>query len=175
MSTNLKKVYKKAGYKVVFKSNRNLQAILTKKNKVQLPPNSQPGVYRITCGCTQVPPYIGQTKLKISTRIEQHEGYVHREQWKKSGAAQHARTCPVGPLFENAETLKMEHKKFDRIVREALEIQKHRSGPKQGGINIDDGRYLNNKFWVPMMDHVSKEENDKRRMITSNTVTSNQV
>ena len=56
----------------------------------------------------------------------------------------------------------MEHNKFNRRVREALEIQKHRSGPKQGGTNFDDGQYLNNTFWVSLMDHISKEENDRR-------------
>ena len=174
VSTKLKKVYRKAGYKVAFKSNRNIQAILTKKNKVQLPPNSYPGVYRITCGCPQ-PPYIGQTKIRICSRNVQHEDYVRKEQWKKSGAAQHSRVCPTGTQFKKTETIKMEHNRFDRIVREALEIQKHRSGPKQGGTNFDDGQYLNNTFWVPLMDHISKEEEDKRRRMTSNTMTSNQV
>ena len=177
VSSKLRKAYKKAGYKVAFKSNPNLQAILTKKNKEKLPPNSHPGVYRIPCGCKQVPPYIGQTKLQISTRIEQHKGYVQKEQWDKSGAAQHARTCPVGPLFEETDTIKTIHNRFERTVRESLEIQKHRSGPKQGGINVDDGQYLKTTFWVPLMNEISKEEEERnrrrQRQVTSNKMTSN--
>ena len=40
VSPKLSKVFRKAGYKVVFKSNKNLQTILTSKNKTKLPNNS---------------------------------------------------------------------------------------------------------------------------------------
>ena len=48
LSPKLRKAYKKAGYKTVFKSNKNLQKLLTSKNKSILPMNSYPGVYKIT-------------------------------------------------------------------------------------------------------------------------------
>ena len=160
-----KKVFRKAGYKVAFKANPNLQTILTKKNKVELPPNSYPGVYRIPCGCNKVPPYTGQTKLETLTRLDQHNGYVEKAQWTKS------RTCPVGLLFDQADTLKPVYRKFDRSVREVLEIQRHRSAPWYGGINLDDGQYVKTTFWIPLMDEIRKEEKgrkDKRnRRITS--------
>ena len=175
ISPKLRKVYRKAGYKVAFKANPNLQTILTKKNKVKLPPNSYPGVYGIKCGCS-APPYVGQSKKQIASRFEEHEYYVEKEQWQKSGAAQHARTCPAGPHFENMYTIKPIHNQFDRLVREALEIQKHGSGPKQGGINLDDGKFLNTTFWVPLMSTITKEENEKkRRKMASNQTTSNEV
>ena len=178
VSPRLKKVFRKAGYRVSFKLNPNLQSILTKKNKVRLPPNSQPGVYKIPCGCGKVPPYIGKTKLRIRKRVDQHKEYVENEDWKRSGAAQHARTCSVGPLFDKAETIKMIHGNFDRSVREALEIQRHRSAPKYGGINLDDGQYVKTTFWIPMMDWISKEEKEKadrriRRYMTSNLTSNN--
>ena len=60
-------------------------------------------------------------------------------------------------------TIKPIQNKFDRLVREALEIQRHESGPKQGGINLDNGQYLNTTFWVPLMATISKEEKEIRR------------
>ena len=160
VSPSLKKVFRKAGYKVTFKANPNLMTILTKKNKVKLPANSYPGVYKIPCQCG-VPPYIGKTKLRTNTRIDQHKEYVNKGQWDRSGAAQHARTCQMGPLFEASTTLKTDHRSFERSVREALEIQRHRSAPRFSGINKDEGQYLKTTFWMPYMDMVSKEEKER--------------
>ena len=171
VSPRLKKVFRKAGFKVVFKANRNLQSILSKKNKVKLPPNSYPGVYKIPCPCG-VPPYVGKTKLKVNKRTGQHEEYVAKEQWNRSGAASHAQTCPLGPSFEEAETIATENRHFERSVREALEIQRHRSGPKYGGMNLDEGQYLNTTFWMPYMDWITKEENERLRKRSRGHVTS---
>ena len=163
VSPKLRKVYRKAGYKVTFRSGPNLQTILTKKNKVKLPINSYPGVYRIPCGCKKVPPYIGQTKARICTRIGQHKGYVENGQWTRSGIAFHAQTCEEGPLFDEATTIKQVSNRFDRCVREALEIQKNGSMPRLGGINKDDGQYVTTLFWMPFMNHLTKEENARNR------------
>ena len=96
-----------------------------------------------------------------------------KEQWKNSGAAQHARTCPHGPNFGEVETVTVEHRKFERGVRESLEIQRHRSAPKFGGINLDDGQFLNNTFWMPFMDFITKEETERRNRRQMSSLTSN--
>ena len=158
VSTKLRKAYKKAGYRIAFKSNPNLQTILTSKNKTQLPKNSYPGVYKIPCNCNNVPPYIGQTKLKINTRTSQHKEYVRKEQWERSGIAQHARTCQQNPNFEATKTIKIEFNTFNRRVRESLEIQKHQSGPQTGGMNNDDGMYVKTTFWLPYLREMKKLE-----------------
>ena len=99
--------------------------------------------------------------------LRQHEDYVANEQWERSGAAQHARTCPVGPAFNDARMLKTEHRHFERSVRESLEIQRHRSAPRYGGMNKDEGQYLKTTFWMPYMDMVSKEERERRQRRTN--------
>ncbi|XP_065662433.1 uncharacterized protein LOC136084958 [Hydra vulgaris] len=45
LSPKLRKIFRKAGYRAVFKSNPNLRSLLTSKNKTKLPSNSQPGTY----------------------------------------------------------------------------------------------------------------------------------
>ena len=58
----------------------------------------------------------------------------------------------------------VEGRKFDREVRENLEIQKHGSGPKECGINQDDGRHVKTSFWIPMMRYLHRrEEKDRER------------
>ena len=175
----MKKVYKKAGYKVVFKSNPNLESILTKKNKVKLPKNSHPGVYNIPCGCGEVPPYVGQTKGKICSRVDQQREYVEKGQWARSGLASHAQTCDIGPLFDEARTIKPIQNRFDRCVREALEIQKNGAMPRLGGINRDDGQYVTTHFWMPFMKNLTnlekKAKNTGSREITETPTSSEDV
>ncbi len=156
ISTKLRKAFKKAGYKTAFKSGANLQTILSSKNKASLPKNSQPGTYSMQCKCFVVPPYIGETKIQIRNRSKQHEEYVRKGYWSNSGAACHAKTCKAG--FEEVKTIKVDPQRFSREVREALEIQKNKSGPKEGGINKDDGKHVKTKFWIPMLNDIQKKE-----------------
>ena len=121
LSPKLRKTYRKHGYKAVFKSSANLKTILTSSNKSRLPKNSHPGVYMVSCKCEKR--YVGETKLKVSTRIKQHERTIKDKKWDSSGVSFHAKTCKEGFDWENTSTLKIEDRRFDRKVREALEIQ----------------------------------------------------
>ena len=95
----------------------------TNDTKAKLPTNSYPGVYKIPCPCG-VPPYIGKTKLRTNTRINHHEDYVAKEQWERSGAAEQARTCPMGPSFKEAMSLTTEHRNFERLRYSANLLRK---------------------------------------------------
>ena len=66
--------------------------------------------------------------------------------------------------FEAIKTIKVERNKFDRLVREALEIQYHQSGPSEGNINQDDGRYVKTKFWIPMLRNLQKKEGSEAQI-----------
>ena len=65
--------------------------------------------------------------------------------------------------------LNSEKQRFDRKVWEAFEIQYHKCGPDNGGMNIDNGQYVKTLFWTPFLNHLRKS----RRTITSNIATSN--
>ena len=157
VSPKLRKVYKKAGYKVVFKSGMSLKRLLTSRNKSRLPPNSHPGVYKVKCDCT-TQPYIGETKLRICTRTDQHKEYVAKKKHGQSGISNHAILNNCVPDWDNTETLKIEPKRFERKVREALEIQRWRCGPTSGGLNLDDGQYVTTKFWTPMFHYLRENQ-----------------
>ena len=163
LSPKLRKAIKKVGYKVVFKSGRNLSTILTSKNKTQLPANSHPGVYRIPCKKHPKNPYLGQTKLQIRSRNKEHQEYVTKKQWEKSGAANHSRECD-GIEWDKTTTIVKETNRFEREVREALEIQRHQSDPDNGGMNLDNGKWVKTKFWLPFFKSLRNSRN-----MTSNT------
>ena len=54
-----------------------------------------------------------------------------------------------------------ENRYFERSVRESLEIQRHRSAPKFGRMNQDDGQYVKTSFWMPFMNTITKEERER--------------
>ena len=83
VSSKLRKSFKNASYKAVFKSIANLKTIPTLKNKSELPPLSQPGAYMINCNCDKR--YVGETSLKMTTRICQHEKSIEDKKWDSSG------------------------------------------------------------------------------------------
>ena len=150
VSPKLRKVYKKAGYKAVFKSGASIKQLLTSKNKTQLPKNSNPGVYRIRCESRTCNPYVGETKLLICNRGHQHEECVNKGNTAQSALAVHRKKCAAAIKWDDIETLKIEPRKFERKVREALEIQRNQCGPKHGGMNLDDGQYVKTLFWTPL-------------------------
>ena len=160
VSPRLKKAYRKAGYKVAFKSGRSIGSILTTRNKSKLPANSRPGVYQIPCSC-RIPPYRGETKKRISTRLGEHETYIAKEEWKKSGVALHSRLCSGNIEFEKAKTVAVISNKFERKIRETLEIQKHDCFKDDGGMNPDKGKYVTTKFWYPLLKYLKKTEENQ--------------
>ncbi|XP_066916006.1 uncharacterized protein [Clytia hemisphaerica] len=149
LSPKLRKSFRNAGYRTVFKSGSNLKTLLTSKNKSRLPPNSHPGVYMIECECGKR--YVGETGLKISTRVSQHKKNVEDEKWDISGITNIAKDCTQGLNWNGARLLKTEENKFDRKVREALEIQFRQTAPHSDhGLNLDD------VFSTPSLLEVSK-------------------
>ena len=127
--------------------------------------NSYPGVYKIVCLFHPHNPYIGETKMKIKTCSKQHEDNVKREQWQKSALALNKKNCGGDVQFKEIKPLKIEHNTFNRKVREALEIQYHQCEPKYGGINIDTGKYVTTKLWMPFFEGL---HNLKASMSNSN-------
>ncbi|XP_065664777.1 uncharacterized protein LOC136086407 [Hydra vulgaris] len=149
LSPKLRKIFRKAGYRAVFKSNPNLRSLLTSKNKTKLPSNSQPGTYIIKCNCSKV--YIGETKILVSTRMHQHQKSINENKPNQSALAYHKTFCKENIIWEKTRTLKVENKKFERKIREALEIQNNMCSARNGGINLDEGQYVKTMFWTPFL------------------------
>lgn len=102
-------------------------------------------------------------KKRILTRSDEHKSNILKEQWTKSAVALHSKNCPGEINFEEAETVAIIPKAFDRKVRETLEIQKHDCHLTNGGMNPDHGQYVTTKFWFPMLKWLKKNEESTRR------------
>ena len=157
ISTKLKKCFKKAGIQTVFKSGKNINQILTAKNKPKLPLNSYPGVYKLDCSCGKS--YVGETKLQIKSRIDQHFKTLQTGKWDSSGLSSHARNSHENIDWFKNNTLSIENKYFDRKVRESLEIRYNNTHHE--GMNLDDGNYVTTNFWEPMFKYLRHSEKPK--------------
>nr|XP_047146169.1 uncharacterized protein LOC124819034 [Hydra vulgaris] len=156
ISTKLRRAFKKAGYAPVFKSPKNLQSLLSSKNKPTLPVNSFPGVYKLKCSCGKC--YVGKTGLKISSRICQHQTSAQQGKGENSAVAEHSKICQGKFNWNGRNTLKIETNSFNRKVREALEIQLNESTFRDNGLNRDDGDYVTTSFWKPMFKFLSHKK-----------------
>ena len=153
LSTKLQKVFRNAGCKVSFKSPRNLESILTNKNKPQLPPNSQPGVYFVPTGCASG--YTGESKKQIRTRNLEHEKAVFKGD-TKDAIAEHKENCDCDIDWTAVKTLAVEPMWFKRKVREALEIRRLKTGPNEPkGLNRDLGDYVTTDSWSTLFNKIN--------------------
>ena len=102
--------------------------------------------------------YVGETKMKINSRMMQHQERLNNEKWDKSALALHSSTCEGEILWDETQTIKIEGNKFNRKVREALEIQYNECRPNDGGMNLDDGQYVTTKLWTPFFKFMKKKK-----------------
>ena len=151
----LKNVYHKAGLKVMFKSGKSLQSLLTARNKPKLPNNSYPGVYRVPCQCGGN--YTGQSGKKVCTRFGQHDKAIIRSNWNDSALSYHTKDCEFSVNWDNAFTVNTEPCYYRRCIRESLEIQKEEVGPNGDKIiNKESGLYVTTKSWLPLLKKISQ-------------------
>ena len=87
-------------------------------NKSKLPNYSLSGVYKINCNCGKK--YVGETSLKVSTRLKQRKKSNLDKKWELTGISGHAQNCHEGFKWKDVEVLNVEERKFNCKVREAL-------------------------------------------------------
>ena len=107
----------------------------------------------VNCKCNKR--YVGETKLKVSSRTRQHIKSIENEKWDSSGVSFHAKTCKEGFDWDGVSILKVESKKFDR---KALEIQFQETSPhSEHGLNQNDGQYVTTTFWKSMLSYLREK------------------
>ena len=104
---------------------------------------------------------MGQTCRSCEIRWDDHERAITKKKWEHSGITQHYEQCDKTFNKENFNvitTMQGKNKKklvFDLKVWEALEIQRHNSGPGRG-LNLDYGAYVKTDAWKPVFHHMEK-------------------
>ena len=88
VSENMRRVCRKFGRNVAFRSSHSLRSMLTKV-KDALPMEKQANVvYQIPCSCGKA--YIGETKRRLKTRLQEHRDACRTKSLQKSAVAEHA-------------------------------------------------------------------------------------
>ena len=95
--------------------------------------------------------YLQRINLKYSRGFHNTKKLLRMKDSEASGIPFHAENCKAEFKWEDTRILKTEERRFDRKVREALEIQLQDTAPRsEHGLNQDDGQYVTTKFWKPM-------------------------
>lgn len=107
--------------KTIFSTDRKIANILqTPKDRINL---EEQGVYEIPCRMCPAS-YIGQTNRRMSVRRDEHSNLVAKKE-RTSSLYQHQAATGHDIDFEGTKMLaKIEHQN-KRIIREAIEIEKH--------------------------------------------------
>ena len=156
-------VFTKADVQIAFKPAQKLGSILCRQNKTHPSKTELKGVYKQSCSCAPSAVYVGETRVKISTRQKQHRDDVvsHRANPESnvSGLTRHAASCTDGAIdWEEPEVLATFRNKKktalqqDLFIRESLEIRRHnaaRTGLNER--NDETSKYVKTTAWGPIL------------------------
>jgi hypothetical protein len=153
VANQLRRVFAKANCHLFFKSGAKLQNVLCAKNKMRPPKTDKKGEYKLTCICWDDSVYVGETRVKVSSRLQQHKTAGEKGDADHSGVSLHTTTCP-GPIKW------LQHKSKSTLqrqlsIREALEILRQGAEPNKG-LNKDFGSYVKTKAWDPVFKKIGK-------------------
>ena len=149
----LRRIFKSHDIKTVFTSGPNLKTLLC-NNKSKLPADSYAGVYKLNCSCGYK--YVGETKKKVSTRIGEHQNDILKENWKATGACEHARDCNGSFKWDEKVTIAQETNYRRRKIRESLEMKKWKTTPDQtAGLNRNYGTISTSNSWNALFKKMS--------------------
>ena len=85
----------------------------------------------VNCKCGSK--YVGETSLKVSTCLKQHQKSITDKKWDLSGISNHAQSCKKGFEWDRSSILKVEDRKFDRKVEKKgptfTNLGSHLKGP----------------------------------------------
>ena len=93
-------------------------------------------------------------KLRLKFPLDWNNTKSLDEKWELTGISGHVQNCQEGFKWVDVEVLKVKERKFDRKIREALELQES-SPHNEHDLNQDYGQYVTTRFWKPMFSYLS--------------------
>jgi len=140
--------------------------ILCNKNKTKPPKSEMKGIYKQNCTCSPNAVYIGETRVKISTRQKQHLNdvtiYENNPSTNVSGLTKHSAECKDGTIdWENPTILATFQDKKKTVlqqnlfIRESLEIRRHdaaRTGLNER--NDETSKFVKTTAWGPLLKQI---------------------
>ena len=137
MSEDIRRICREHNIRVAFRSSRTLRSMLSSV-KVKVPAEKQSGlVYKIPCSCGKV--YLGETRMRLETRLKEHKDACGRGELEKSAIAEHAWTHHHAIKWEETSMVDRAIRRTELLLKEALSIQLTPVGER---LNRDEGLEL---------------------------------
>ena len=135
VSEDIRRVCRKFGMKVVFKSGLSLRSMLTKvKDTLALEKKSKV-VYQVPCSCGEI--YIGETLRRLETRMKEHRDACQKGTLEKSALAEHAWENHHPIKWEETTVIDQARTSKELMLKEAIHIRlNHPSLNRDGGLEL---------------------------------------
>lgn len=131
----MRKHFKKANIKTIFKSTNNLKDIFCNRSKWVLSPLCTPGEYTVSWGR-----YVGETETTIRN--------IPLGRCSDSAIAKHDQNCTSSIPWVEPEIISGENQYLKRCIKGSLEIRKQKSQPgSEYDLNKDSGKYVDTNLW----------------------------
>ena len=135
VSEDIRRVCKKFGMKVVFRSGLSLRSMLCKvKDTLALEKKSKV-VYQVPCSCGEI--YIGETLRRLETRMKEHRDACQKGTLEKSALAEHAWENHHPIKWEETTVIDQARTSKELMLKEAIHIRlNHPSLNRDGGLEL---------------------------------------
>lgn len=156
----ISKILRRHNIETTFKADRKISTVL-RNPKTKIPLENQ-GVYEIPClNCERT--YIGQTNRRVNARRDEHKNSVRKDE-KTSSLAQHVKETSHTIDFSNTKLLANIEYTKTRIIREAIEIEKH-----PNNLNSRDDTQRLPTAWKPALTRTDTNKKHQTNTSTSQT------
>ena len=135
VSEDIRRVCRKFGLKVVFRSGLSLRSMLTRvKDTLGMEKRSKV-VYQIPCSCGKK--YIGETVRRLEMRMKEHRNACQKGALEKSALAEHAWENHHPTKWEEATVIDQARTNKELLLKEAIHIRlQHPHLNRDGGLEL---------------------------------------
>ena len=153
VSEDVKRVCRKFGMKVVFRSGQSLRSMLTKVKDPLTIEKQAKVVYRVPCSCGEA--YIGETVRRLETRVKEHRDACQKGALEKSALAEHAWMNHHPIKWEEVSVIDRARTAKELLVKEAIHIRLNHPS-----LNRDEGLELP-RCWMAALKNIGSVSNQR--------------
>ena len=153
VSEDVKRVCRKFGMKVVFRSGQSLRSMLTKVKDPLMIEKQAKVAYRVPCSCGEA--YIGETVRRLETRVKEHRDACQKGALEKSALAEHAWMNHHPIKWEEVSVIDRARTAKELLVKEAIHIRlNHPSLNRDGGLELP-------RCWIAALKNTGSVSNQR--------------
>ena len=137
VSKDIRRVCRKFGLKVVFRSGLSLCSMLTRVKDTLVMENRSKVVYQLQIPCSCGKRYIGETVRRLETRMKEHQDACQKGTLEKSVLAEHAWENRHPIKWEEATVIDQARTLKELLLKETIHIRlQHLHLNRDGGLEL---------------------------------------